>query len=123
FVKNIRSLSIDPVVVRANWIDALNYVTDRGAMALSDYANDADPFAQIGWRPVEVEILYVIRASDNSFEIHWKEVAYEGETLSRTDTFTGTAEIVLEPVRSADPLRNPLGLYVRAFRWSRDNKG
>jgi type IV secretion system protein VirB5 len=120
FVKNTRSSSTDPVVVRSNWIEALNYVTDGGARTLSEYAQDANPFRQIGLQPVEVELLYVIRASDSSFEIHWKEKAYEAGTLMRTDTFTGTAEIVLNSVASADPSRNPLGLYVHAFRWARD---
>jgi len=40
FVSNIRSLSVDPIVVRSNWLDALNYVTDRGAQTLNGYARD-----------------------------------------------------------------------------------
>src|SRR5262249_39849930 len=73
FIKNIRSLSTDPIVVRAKWNDALSYVTDRGAQTLNDYARDAKPFVKIGLRPVVVEVIYVIRASKNSFELRWKE--------------------------------------------------
>jgi hypothetical protein len=35
FVKNVRSLSVDPIVVRANWIDALDHVTAREARILN----------------------------------------------------------------------------------------
>ena len=32
FVDNVRSLSIDPVVVRQNWLKAYDFVTDRAAL-------------------------------------------------------------------------------------------
>ena len=52
FVKNTRSLSVDPVAVRANWMDALNYVTDRGAQTLNDHAGDTNPFMKLGLCPL-----------------------------------------------------------------------
>ena len=36
FVALVRSLSIDPIVVRQNWLDAYGYTTDRGAAVLND---------------------------------------------------------------------------------------
>lgn len=121
FVKNVRSLSSDPIVVRANWMDALNYVTDRGAQALNDYARRANPFMQIGSRPVTVEVLYVLRASESSFEARWKEHTYEAGAIVKSENFTGITEIIFKPINMAETLRNPLGLYVHAFIWSRDN--
>jgi type IV secretory pathway TrbF-like protein len=120
FIKNVRSLSSDPIVVRVNWMDALNYVTDRGAQALSDHARQANPFIRTGSRPVTVEVLYVVRASDRSFEIRWKEHTYETGAIVKSKHFTGIAEIIFKPVNIAETLRNPLGLYVHAFTWSRD---
>jgi type IV secretory pathway TrbF-like protein/sugar phosphate permease len=121
FIKNVRSLSTDPIVVRARWMDALNYVTDRGAQTLNDYARDANPFVKIGLRPVTVEVIYVIRASNNSFEVRWKEEIYESGKIVRTERFTGIVEIVSRPTNTAETLRNPLGLYVHTFTWSRDS--
>jgi type IV secretion system protein TrbF len=102
-------------------MDALNYVTDRGAQTLNDYVRDANPFVKIGLRPVAVEVIYVVRASKNSFEVRWKEETYESGTIVKTERFTGIAEIVFKPTNTAETLRNPLGLYVHAFTWSRDN--
>jgi type IV secretory pathway TrbF-like protein/predicted MFS family arabinose efflux permease len=119
FIKNVRSLSTDPIVVRAKWTDALNYVTDRGARTLNDYARDANPFLKIGLRPVAVEVIYVVRASKNFFEVRWKEETYESGTIVKTEHFTGTAGIVFKLANTAT-LRNPLRLYVHTFTWSRD---
>lgn len=121
FIENVRSLSIDPVIVRTNWLRAYDFVTDRGAQALNDYARETDPFAKIGSRTVTAEVTSVVRASGDSFEIRWKENAYENGTIARTERFTGLVTTVLKPPADAETLRkNPLGLYVHSLNWSRD---
>ena len=59
FVTLVRSLSIDPIVVRQNWLDAYDYTTDKGAAVLNDYASKNDPFARIGKESVTVQITSV----------------------------------------------------------------
>ena len=121
FVENVRSVSIDPVVVRANWLRAYDYVTDRGAQALNDYAREADPFARIGARTVTVEVISVVRASGDSFEIRWKESVYENGAVAKSERFTGVVTVILKTPSTAETLRNnPLGLYVHSVNWSRD---
>ncbi len=73
FVALVRSLSIDPIVVRQNWLDAYDYTTDKGAAVLNDYARVNDPFARIGKESVTVQITSVTRASDASFNVRWTE--------------------------------------------------
>src|ERR1035438_9166920 len=76
FVEEVRSIPADPVVLRRNWLDAYNYATDKGALALNDYAQTSDPFAKIGKTQVAVEVSSVIRASDESFRVAWTERRY-----------------------------------------------
>jgi type IV secretion system protein TrbF len=73
FVALVRSLSIDPIVVRQNWLDAYDYTTDRGAAVLNEYARTHDPFARVGKESVTVQITSVVRASDASFNVRWTE--------------------------------------------------
>jgi type IV secretion system protein TrbF len=124
FVENVRSLSIDPVVVRANWLRAYDFVTDRGAQTLNDYAREADPFGKIGARTATVEVTSVVRASGNSFELRWKESAYENGAVVKVERFTGVVTIILKPPTTPETLRkNPLGLFVHSINWSRDLVG
>jgi type IV secretion system protein TrbF len=67
FIEEVRSIPDDPVVLRQNWLDAYNYVTDKGALALNDYARISDPFSKVGKMQVSVEVSSVIRASGDSF--------------------------------------------------------
>ena len=117
FVKNIRSLSSDPVIVRSDWMDALNYVTAGGAQVLSDYARDSKPFINIGLHSITVDVTNVVRTSSNSFEIHWNDKIYQNGMLVKSERYTGIAEITFKSVGIADPLKNPLDLFVDAFRW------
>ncbi|MEY9437297.1 type IV secretory pathway TrbF-like protein [Bradyrhizobium elkanii] len=121
FIENVRSLSIDPVIVRSNWLRAYDFVTDRGAQVLNDYARETDPFAKIGSRTVTAEVTSVVRASSDSFEIRWKENSFENGSIAKTERFTGLVTTVLKPPADAETLRkNPLGLYVHSLNWSRD---
>ena len=56
FVDNVRSLSIDPIVVRQNWLKAYDFVTDRAALTLNEYARENDPFAKVGRETIAVAI-------------------------------------------------------------------
>lgn len=121
FVENIRSLSIDPVIVRNNWLEAYDYATDQASLTLNDYARENDPFGVIGDRTVSVNVTSVVRSTDKTFEVRWREDVYQNGDFVRADNFTGSFTIVLQPPRDTATLRkNPLGLYVHALNWSED---
>jgi type IV secretion system protein TrbF len=121
FVSNVRSISLDPVLMRENWLSAYDFVTDRGARFLGEYARSADPFAQVGKRTVSVQVTSVVRASDTSFQVKWTETAYERGSLAGTSRWTAILSVVVRPPSSAEALRkNPLGLYVEAIDWSQE---
>ena len=121
FVEYVRGLSIDPVVVRANWLKAYDVVTDRAALTLNDYARDNDPFGKVGQRSVTVEVTSVVRASDNSFQVRWLERVFDNGTPKESRAMTGLFSTVLSQPRSADVIRkNPLGIYIHAFNWAPD---
>jgi len=121
FIENVRGVSIDPVIVKQNWLKAYNYATDRAAQTLNDYARENDPFGKIGTRSVTVEVTSVVRASPSSFQIRWREKAFENGAPAGVTSYTGVLTLVTKPPRDAATLRaNPLGLYVNAINWSRE---
>ena len=95
--------------------------TDRGAMALNDYAREHDPFAEIGRRSVNVDVTSVVRASEDSFELRWTEKTYANGQFENAGRYTAHLTVVLSPPRTAEALsKNPLGLYVHGINWSKD---
>ncbi|MFN3946419.1 MAG: conjugal transfer protein TrbF [Allosphingosinicella sp.] len=121
FIVNVRSISLDPVLMRENWLSAYDFATERSARFLSEYARTANPFGSVGDRTVSVQVTSVVRASDRSFQVKWTETAYERGSLAGTTRWTAILGVVVRPPASADALRkNPLGLYVEAIDWSRE---
>jgi type IV secretion system protein VirB5 len=121
FIRHVRSVSLDPVLMRQDWLSAYDFTTKRGAVFLGDYARSADPFGHVGERTVSVQITSIVRASDKSFQVKWVETAYERGALSGTSHWTAILTVVMAPPSSADTLRkNPLGVYVDAIDWSRE---
>lgn len=121
FVENVRALSIDPVVVRQNWLKAYDFVTDRAAVTLNDYARENDPFAKVGRETIAIEVTSVVRASESSFQVRWLEKSFDAGVPKSTTRLTGIFSIIVTPPRTVDQVRkNPLGIYVHAFNWSQD---
>ncbi len=121
FIENVRSLSIDPVVVRNNWLKAYDFVTDRAAVTLNEYARENDPFAKVGRETVAIEVASVVRASDTSFQIRWSEKTFRDGVPHSTNRMTGIFSFLITPPKTVDLIRkNPLGIYVHSFSWSQD---
>ena len=121
FIEQVRSVPADPIVVRQNWLRAYDLASDKGALALSDYARANDPFARVGKVQVSVEVSSVIRASPDSFRIAWIERRYQDGALAATERWSAILTVAVQTPRDADTLRkNPLGLYVTAIDWSKE---
>ena len=121
FIEQVRAVPDDPIIVRQNWLRAYDFATDKGALALNDYARTNDPFALIGKEQVGVDVTSVIRASASSFRVAWVERRYRDGSLAETSRWTAILTIAVQTPRTPDALRkNPLGIFVNAINWSKE---
>jgi type IV secretion system protein VirB5 len=121
FIQDVRSLSIDPIVVRQNWLDAYDYTTERGAATLNEYARTNDPFSRVGQTTISIEVTSVVRVSEVSVQLRWIERTYTNGALTNTERWTAIASLVIKQPRDEARLRkNPLGIFVDGLNWSRE---
>lgn len=121
FITDVRSVSLDPVLMRQQWLSAYDFVTARGAKFLDDYARTSNPFADVGTKTVAIQVTSVVRASDSSFQVKWVESDFEHGSFVGNGRWTAILTVITRPPASADALRkNPLGLFVDAIDWSRE---
>ncbi|MER8808206.1 conjugal transfer protein TrbF [Mesorhizobium australicum] len=121
FIEEVRSIPADAIIVRQNWLRAYDFTTDRGALALNDYARTNDPFSKVGKQQIAVEVSSVIRASPDSFRVAWVERRYQDGSLASTERWTAILTVVIQPPRDAERLRtNPLGVFINAINWSKE---
>ena len=121
FIEQVRSVPADAIIVRQNWLRAYDFTTDRGALALNDYARTNDPFSKVGKQQIAIEVSSVIRASPDSFRVAWVERRYQDGSLASTERWTAILTVVIQPPRDTERLRkNPLGVFVNAINWSKE---
>ena len=66
WVRDVRSKSIDPIVIRQNWLRAYDLMTPKAASFLNAWAQSHDPFAEVGREAVNVEVLNVVRRTERT---------------------------------------------------------
>lgn len=121
FITNVRSLSLDPVLVRQNWLQAYDFATERGAAFLNAYAQANDPFKAVGERSVAVEITSIVPVTETSYQVKWTEQSFKNGSPAGTESWTGILTLVTTQPKTAEAVRkNPLGIYVDGIAWSRE---
>jgi type IV secretion system protein VirB5 len=118
----VRSRPTDPVVVTRNWQEAYGYLTRTAAAFLNDYAREHDPQADIGRVAVIAEVANVLRRSEDTYQLQWRENRYEDGRPAGTTRHTGLFTVVIrQPRTEAELLANPLGLYIDSLSWHQEH--
>ncbi len=121
FVRLVRSLPTDGVVLRENWLEAYKFLTPQAAAQLSEIARQDDPFLLLGRVGRIVHIRSIIARSDSTWEVSWTERATNATGTSDGELYTGVFAVATRAPRNADEVaNNPLGLLISDFSWSRE---
>jgi len=124
-VRKTRSKPIDPVVLKQNWDAAYRFLAGDAVTAMNEYAGKADPFSAAKRDiAIAVEVISVVQRSDGSFQVRWKQTAYEHGSHAAVTYWTGlfTTKII-PPTTSQAIFNNPLGVYVTNFNWTEEMAG
>ena len=125
-VKLVRQRPVDPVVMRQNWAKAYQFLAGGAVASMNRYAA-TDP--GVGPAPGSaanhaariVEIGSVVQQSERTWQVRWIEMSYANGVERRRAQYTGLFHVAIRPPETeAETFRNPLGLYVTDFNWSRE---
>ena len=120
FIEMLRSIPLDPVVAKKNWINAYAFLTQRAATKLNAQLQRDNPIAILGKKTVTVKVGSVNALSDNSFVVDWSErvVGIDGGGAEEK-SYSGVFTIAIKaPTTQRDILQNPLGIYIVDFNLS-----
>jgi type IV secretion system protein VirB5 len=120
FVRLVRMIPTDQIVLRENWVQAYEYLTPQAAQQLNEIARADNPFAGVGERARGVAIRSIVQRSENTWQISWVE-STAGVTAGPGShvLYTGLFTVTVRTQTNANALaRNPLGIYITDFFWS-----
>jgi len=121
FIRLVRSLPTDGVVLRDNWLEAYRFLTPQAAAQLSEIARQDDPFLSLGRVGRTVHVRSIIARSGDTWEVTWVERATNATGTNDGEVYSGVFTVTTRPPRNADEVAaNPLGLLISEFSWSRE---
>jgi type IV secretion system protein VirB5 len=121
FVRLVRSLPTDGVVLRENWLEAYRFLTPQAAAQLSEIARQDDPFLSLGRVGRTVHVRSILARSGDTWEVTWVERATNASGTNGDQVYSGVFTVTTRPPRNADDIAvNPLGLLISDFSWSRE---
>jgi type IV secretion system protein VirB5 len=121
WIRDVRAKSIDPIVLRQNWLRAYDLVTPKAATFLNGWAQQHDPFAEVGREAVNVDVLNVVRRSSRTFDLQWRETRYVNGQQAGQERWRALITTTLQPPKTeAELMKNPLGLKIEDVSWTPD---
>lgn len=121
-VRLVRARPLDPVVARENWKRAYTFLAGSALETMTAYAAADPPVTADGdLRTRIAQITNVLQRSEDTYQVRWQETDFSGGTSPTAAHYAGLFRVQFSPPRNeADLFRNPLGLYVVNFSWSRE---
>jgi len=123
WIQMTRSKSLDPVMVKASWDDAYQFVPTNAKGEIDAYARDVDAFnpERLGKEAIAVEITSVTRQSETSFQVRWMETRFERGQIQGRQSFTANLGIAfIAPTEPRQIQINPLGLMITSIHLQPD---
>lgn len=121
WISDVRSKSIDPIVIRQNWVRAYDLLSPRAAAYLNDWAQAHDPFAEVGREAVHVEVLNVVKRTARTYDLQWRETRYVNGQKAAAERWRALITTGRQPPRTeAELMKNPLGLKIEDVSWAPD---
>ncbi len=123
WIQMTRAKSLDPVVVKASWDDAYQFVPTSAKGEIDAYAREVDAFnpEHLGKEAISVEITSVTRQSEDTFQVRWIETGFERGQIRGRQSFTANLGIAfILPTEPRQIQVNPLGLMITAVHLQPD---
>lgn len=125
FIRYVRAVSLDPVVIKQNWLRAYSLLRPEAAGLLNELTqkDPNSPLAKIGKVLVSVQPLSIVQIPEtNSYQLRWKETVFASHgTKLEEYTMLATFIIEFDPPSNEQTLQdNPLGIFIKSFQWNRE---
>ena len=121
WIRNVRAVSGDKEVVRADLLDAYASVVGSASGRLDELMSDEKPFELKGRR--EVDFQTYNKLSEDSYRVEWVERRYTKDGyLQGKKRIVGVFGVKRRVPRTAEELeKNPLGLFVSHFSLNQES--
>lgn len=120
FIENIRSLPLDPVVAKQNWLKAYAFLSQRANNQLNELLRQQNPLELLGRKTITIKVSDINPVSNSTFQVDWLETTFDSSGQEeKKENYSGVFTIVTkQPSTQQQILQNPLGIFIVDFNVS-----
>jgi type IV secretion system protein VirB5 len=123
FITNFKTVYPDPDIQKDYVFKSYRYLASNfpAYTAVSKFYKEHSPFERAKKERVTVTIKSVLQMSKDTWQIDWVEKITNERGITRfQDRYRGLATIeIIPPTTESEILKNPVGLYIKDFTWSK----
>ncbi|MDR3560577.1 MAG: type IV secretion system protein [Negativicutes bacterium] len=127
FIRDIRTVPLDPVVYKGNWNAASNFLSARANQKLNMMIANEEQAAGLGKVTVLPRIISIqpmANTNGNTYLVRWEEeVFYIGGTGGKlVNTYSGNITFTITPPKKKEAYyKNPIGLIIEDLSYEKEN--
>ena len=127
FTKNIRTVPLDPVLLRNNWNTAQHFMTKEAAQKLNTLIQREGHIAKLGKATVQPDIksVQLQPGTQRTFQVRWVEEDFNvaGNATGKVSNYVALYTIVVQPPEKETELMvNPLGIKIADLSYAKENE-
>lgn len=123
FIQNFRTLYGDAKTQKEITLKIYRYLSPSYSAynTINEYFRTNSPFERLQTERVRVKIESIVPISQDTYQIDWQEIVSDPRGLQlRIDHFKSSVTILLAPPSSEQEIiKNPIGLYIKEFNFSK----
>lgn len=123
WVRNVRTVSLDPELQRRLILDAYAYADGRAVALLNRWFRAHPPFARARRGSVTVQVTSVLALpeAERGWQVQWLETARDASgEVHREERWQALVTLAVDPPDRVEAVvTNPLGVHVVDFDWTR----
>ncbi|MBQ3365588.1 MAG: type IV secretion system protein [Acidaminococcaceae bacterium] len=127
FTKKIRTVPLDPVLMRANWNTAQNFMTREAAQKLSVLVEREGHISKLGKFTVtpDIKTIQLQPGTERTYQVRWVEedFAMSGQSSGQVSSYVALYTVVVQPPEKEEELLvNPLGIRIADLSYARETE-
>lgn len=127
FIRNTRTIPLDPVQYRANWENSKHFMTQEAAQKLNAMMEKEAPAAKLGHSTVQAEIksIQLQPGTQSTYQVRWveEEFSLSGGMSGQKASYVALFTVKIDPpTKESELLINPLGLKIKDLTMTKENE-
>lgn len=123
FIQNFRTIYGDAKIQKEMIFKIYRYLSPSNSAynIVNSYYQEHSPFERLITERVRVKIDSIVKINRDTYQVDWEEIVSDPRGIKlRTDNFKASITILtIPPTTQKEIMKNPIGLYIKEFNFSK----